>query len=142
RAGRAGDGDARRREAHPHPPADRARPALTPSHPRGTPLPAPVPRAPRRPWTRGGELIRNVRHIRHPKSKIGAGGMGEGAQVTATPMSTPTRYVARAAAPPRSTCRPARSEEHTSELQSRENLVCRLLLEKKNDGARRVHRAE
>src|SRR5690606_41883342 len=26
---------------------------------------------------------------------------------------------------------PSRSEEHTSELQSRENLVCRLLLEKK-----------
>src|SRR5690606_39894290 len=26
---------------------------------------------------------------------------------------------------------PARSEEHTSELQSRENIVCRLLLEKK-----------
>src|SRR5690606_39931828 len=26
---------------------------------------------------------------------------------------------------------PMRSEEHTSELQSRENLVCRLLLEKK-----------
>src|SRR5690606_39805312 len=25
-------------------------------------------------------------------------------------------------------CRPRRSEEHTSELQSRENLVCRLLL--------------
>src|SRR2546430_3399526 len=28
--------------------------------------------------------------------------------------------------------RPARSEEHTSELQSQSNLVCRLLLEKKN----------
>src|SRR5690606_41694948 len=28
---------------------------------------------------------------------------------------------------------PPRSEEHTSELQSRENLVCRLLLEKKKD---------
>src|SRR5436309_5052245 len=28
---------------------------------------------------------------------------------------------------------PSRSEEHTSELQSRENLVCRLLLEKKNN---------
>src|SRR5690554_7582639 len=27
---------------------------------------------------------------------------------------------------------PARSEEHTSELQSRPHLVCRLLLEKKN----------
>src|SRR5690606_41738052 len=29
--------------------------------------------------------------------------------------------------------RVGRSEEHTSELQSRENLVCRLLLEKKKD---------
>src|SRR5690606_39836345 len=29
-----------------------------------------------------------------------------------------------------------RSEEHTSELQSRENLVCRLLLEKKNAAKR------
>src|SRR5690606_39792664 len=28
---------------------------------------------------------------------------------------------------------PLRSEEHTSELQSRENLVCRLLLEKKKN---------
>src|SRR5690606_40715266 len=28
-----------------------------------------------------------------------------------------------------------RSEEHTSELQSRENLVCRLLLEKKNSNS-------
>src|SRR5436309_4468064 len=33
----------------------------------------------------------------------------------------------------RRACLPStRSEEHTSELQSRENLVCRLLLEKKN----------
>src|SRR5690606_39971894 len=31
-----------------------------------------------------------------------------------------------------STCYVRRSEEHTSELQSRENLVCRLLLERKN----------
>src|SRR5690606_40306145 len=30
----------------------------------------------------------------------------------------------------------ARSEEHTSELQSRENLVCRLLLEKKKKTTR------
>src|SRR2546426_4692542 len=30
--------------------------------------------------------------------------------------------------------RESRSEEHTSELQSPCNLVCRLLLEKKNDG--------
>src|SRR2546430_7903536 len=32
--------------------------------------------------------------------------------------------------------RPARSEEHTSELQSQSNLVCRPLLEKKNDTGR------
>src|SRR5690606_41590255 len=31
-----------------------------------------------------------------------------------------------------------RSEEHTSELQSRENLVCRLLLEKKKETKRNV----
>src|SRR5688572_32753860 len=30
-----------------------------------------------------------------------------------------------------------RSEEHTSELQSQSNLVCRLLLEKKNDAGLR-----
>src|SRR3712207_7391112 len=33
---------------------------------------------------------------------------------------------------------PARSEEHTSELQSRQYLVCRLLLEKKNKNKTRV----
>src|SRR3712207_8789740 len=32
-----------------------------------------------------------------------------------------------------------RSEEHTSELQSRQYLVCRLLLEKKNDREREHH---
>src|SRR6266568_8180885 len=35
-------------------------------------------------------------------------------------------------APPGEPARPARSEEHTSELQSQFHLVCRLLLEKKN----------
>src|SRR5215475_16046667 len=33
-----------------------------------------------------------------------------------------------------------RSEEHTSELQSRENLVCRLLLEKKKKNGRNVEK--
>src|SRR5690606_29444674 len=36
---------------------------------------------------------------------------------------------------PQSIAHPLRSEEHTSELQSRDNLVCRLLLEKKEDRA-------
>src|SRR5260370_24123221 len=34
---------------------------------------------------------------------------------------------------------PARSEEHTSELQSHLNLVCRLLLEKKKKNSRQHH---
>src|SRR3712207_8522136 len=35
--------------------------------------------------------------------------------------------------------RPLRSEEHTSELQSRQYLVCRLLLEKKNKSSNIHH---
>src|SRR2546430_5795032 len=42
-----------------------------------------------------------------------------------------TAHLPRAPPPP-----VARSEEHTSELQSQSNLVCRLLLEKKNIRAR------
>src|SRR5690606_41727587 len=45
-------------------------------------------------------------------------------RVSASPRSPPTMRISSRAAMPR-------SEEHTSELQSRENLVCRLLLEKK-----------
>src|SRR5438270_5469669 len=36
-----------------------------------------------------------------------------------------------------SRCRAVRSEEHTSELQSQSNLVCRLLLEKKKNQNRK-----
>src|SRR2546430_9575381 len=42
-----------------------------------------------------------------------------------------TQSAARARAEIISACRGLRSEEHTSELQSQSNLVCRLLLEKK-----------
>src|SRR5690606_41280713 len=46
-------------------------------------------------------------------------------------VETPARHPG-AAWPPAAGCGSnGRSEEHTSELQSRENLVCRLLLEKK-----------
>src|SRR6478672_24290 len=41
------------------------------------------------------------------------------------------RWWTRPAAAPRRFTVPRRSEEHTSELQSRSDLVCRLLLEKK-----------
>src|SRR5688572_32475564 len=40
---------------------------------------------------------------------------------------------------PRAAMRPARSEEHTSELQSQSNLVCRLLLEKKKKKIRTIY---
>src|SRR2546430_7607845 len=43
----------------------------------------------------------------------------------------PVRHRAPARPTPRRTTREKRSEEHTSELQSQSNLVCRLLLEKK-----------
>src|SRR5438552_11796227 len=36
--------------------------------------------------------------------------------------------------------RPARSEEHTSELQSPDHLVCRLLLEKKKTNIKPTHK--
>src|SRR3712207_8569686 len=43
----------------------------------------------------------------------------------------PTAASTRCSRPPRPGPRRPRSEEHTSELQSRQYLVCRLLLEKK-----------
>src|SRR2546430_17491060 len=49
---------------------------------------------------------------------------------TVTLSSRPEPDTARTTPPPNLRCR---SEEHTSELQSQSNLVCRLLLEKKNN---------
>src|SRR3712207_9535635 len=49
----------------------------------------------------------------------------------ASPRCAPTRPASRTSATGRPTR--SRSEEHTSELQSRQYLVCRLLLEKKKD---------
>src|SRR5436305_11999056 len=43
-----------------------------------------------------------------------------------------SRRERRRSSRPQASTPPARSEEHTSELQSRPHLVCRLLLEKKN----------
>src|SRR5690606_42013008 len=55
---------------------------------------------------------------------------------TTTPTRQSPQHPPHTAAPPKEhtspTSPPPRSEEHTSELQSRENIVCRLLLEKKN----------
>src|SRR5690606_23832743 len=60
---------------------------------------------------------------------VGASGSGKSTLLTIlSGLDTPTGGSAVVAG----TDLLARSEEHTSELQSRENLVCRLLLEKKN----------
>src|SRR5688500_19866456 len=54
--------------------------------------------------------------------------------ILAQSLSTPTTCMPKSARQAPVT-RPTRSEEHTSELQSPCNLVCRLLLEKKNTDA-------
>src|SRR3712207_9510424 len=51
-----------------------------------------------------------------------------------SPPAWPCCCTARSAAPRPTARSPSRSEEHTSELQSRQYLVCRLLLEKKKPG--------
>src|SRR3712207_7967022 len=59
-----------------------------------------------------GRAVREARALHLPRSRL----VGEG-QIARVPKDE-VRFV--------------RSEEHTSELQSRQYLVCRLLLEKKN----------
>src|SRR5688572_31760494 len=54
--------------------------------------------------------------------------------VSAAPFTaTPAESVTRPADVARGNSTSSRSEEHTSELQSQSNLVCRLLLEKKKN---------
>src|SRR5256886_5548543 len=71
-------------------------------------------------------------------------GLPDSCRRRSVPMTTPPSSPRRCR-PSRTTCAaPAtgRSEEHTSELQSQSNLVCRLLLEKKkrNQHSRHAHR--
>src|SRR2546427_9308491 len=54
----------------------------------------------------------------------------------------PQRTPRRTAAIHRRSAGRSRSEEHTSELQSQSNLVCRLLLEKKKNDKSAVHLSE
>src|SRR3712207_8608658 len=77
-----------------------------------------------RPLRRVAGEQRGLGHQPHPLLGHPAPGLG-------------VRPVARAPAL-RRLVRRVRSEEHTSELQSRQYLVCRLLLEKKNTGRKRL----
>src|SRR3712207_8621140 len=69
-----------------------------------------------------GEVVNRRQHVRW------AGGCGDGRRVPG-----PDRGAAAGCPRTGRVARPARSEEHTSELQSRQYLVCRLLLEKKKN---------
>src|SRR5438034_5644291 len=71
------------------------------------------------------------RQFRAPRAPLPDPGHGSPRH---TASSMPVNRAARARKPLiRMTPGQARSEEHTSELQSHSELVCRLLLEKKND---------
>src|SRR2546430_6083670 len=75
------------------------------------------------------------------RSRFQSGTPGQGEALSAManpalpPRPEPEGRIARVRCEKRNTATPAgalrRSEEHTSELQSQSNLVCRLLLEKK-----------
>src|SRR5688572_31636867 len=76
-----------------------------------------------RPATEGAHRWRAARQRRRRRPK------GRAATAPARASRSATLRPATPSAASRST--PPRSEEHTSELQSQSNLVCRLLLEKK-----------
>src|SRR3989449_6482761 len=75
-------------------------------------------------------------------------GVGGGEQRVLTLLRVPARELrggrrlARALEPDEHDHRRRRSEEHTSELQSRLHLVCRLLLEKKKKKRQAMYRTE
>src|SRR2546430_12470941 len=73
----------------------------------------------------GRKLLERLQ--RHRESVAGARGAGDDVHVAQVRQAK--RVAARFGAAGRS-CRDSRSDEHTSELQSQSNLVCRLLLEK------------
>src|SRR5699024_11748330 len=95
----------------------------------------PAPRRPLFPYT---TLFRSVLG---PRPRLGVGCAEDQYRSSRSQFSSASRYIQRPARLTNaefssSTCSPRwslnrRSEEHTSELQSRFDLVCRLLLEKK-----------
>src|SRR5262249_61259768 len=74
--------------------------------------------------------VRGVRSRARRRGRVEDGGRTR--RAAALPVQVRVPRAARIASPePREPRRAVRSEEHTSELQSLTNLVCRLLLEKK-----------
>src|SRR5690606_41470006 len=97
-----------------------------------------MPRPPSSPPLPYTTLFRSLPHglapSRHRTGPPASSG-GRAARLPSAPTLVIERHVSRWVSPnrwerARAGARARRSEEHTSELQSRENLVCRLLLEK------------
>src|SRR3712207_7316962 len=77
---------------------------------------------------RSGRVGRQVRQVVRPADEV------HGGRSAGVPLVVPDDAVSGGGEPGAEPVRPhhrLRSEEHTSELQSRQYLVCRLLLEKK-----------
>src|SRR3712207_7399153 len=81
-------------------------------------------------------LFRSVLALDHlafdPFWRLDDGALDDSLDATPVARFRVSTWPGEAAAPPTDAGVRARSEEHTSELQSRQYLVCRLLLEKKN----------
>src|SRR5260370_9451551 len=77
------------------------------------------PRSPLFPYTTLFRSVAGPCHVERPRPAVAGQEVAPSAHVQGQPG--------------RQHHRPVRSEEHTSELQSHLNLVCRLLLEKKNE---------
>src|SRR3712207_7442514 len=77
------------------------------------------------------------RSVHHPVDVVGVAARGEGVDRLAEGAALEPEQLLQPAVPDQLAGHQvpveARSEEHTSELQSRQYLVCRLLLEKKTD---------
>src|SRR6266511_5002483 len=74
-------------------------------------------------WLVVGRYVHRIPPVRRAPATSGNTAQGSGTSSTTRSNVSPAARTSRTS--------PRRSEEHTSELQSRENLVCRLLLEKK-----------
>src|SRR5438874_5022214 len=95
------------------------------------------PRSPLFPYT---TLFRSCRPSRGRLVPIAHLSLGD-PQAAARELARAVRDGARGAfVAPFTLTRKPRSEEHTSELQSRRDLVCRLLLEKKKRQSMRLHK--
>src|SRR5690606_41507478 len=97
--------------------------------PRSTPLSLTTRRPPRSPLFPYTTLFRSCSTSR--SSRISAPTSSTPPAPPEPPRACRSRTATCCRCSPRPSTSSDRSEEHTSELQSRENLVCRLLLEKK-----------